>query len=87
MYENRLETIVNIIEQQNNNYIEYKPREQLPKPIKIIEVRTIDDEIIIKTRNKDRKKGHRPEKILQRIGKTNKRKMQKRLHPSHRRGR
>lgn len=56
MYESGLETIVNIIEQQNNNYIECKPRKQLPEPIKIIEAKTIYDEIIIKPRNKDRKK-------------------------------
>ncbi|MDD4719220.1 MAG: hypothetical protein PHY00_05340, partial [Bacilli bacterium] len=37
MYQNRLDTIVNIIENQNEKFIDYKPKEQLPEPKKIIE--------------------------------------------------
>lgn len=31
MYQNRLDTIVNIIENQNDKFIDYKPKEQLPE--------------------------------------------------------
>ncbi|HHX71161.1 MAG TPA: site-specific integrase [Gallicola sp.] len=56
MYQNRLDMIVNIIEAKNQQYINYKPQEQLTESIKIIETKAIDDTIIIKPRNKDKKK-------------------------------
>jgi hypothetical protein len=46
MYQNRLDTIVNIIENQNEKFIDYKTREQLPEPKKIIESEEDQDEYI-----------------------------------------
>lgn len=50
MYQNRLDTIVNIIERQNDKYLEYK--QQLPEPKKtIIDYTHVDRKK--KSKNKD----------------------------------
>lgn len=46
MYQNRLDTIVNIIENQNEKFIDYQSKEQLPEPMKIIESKEDQDEYI-----------------------------------------
>jgi hypothetical protein len=58
MYQNRLDNIVNIIENQNEKFIDYKPREQLPDPKKIIEAKEDQDEyiyVVPKKRNQKKK--------------------------------
>ena len=58
MYQNRLDTIVNIIENQNEKFIDYKPKEQLPEPKKIIESKEDQDEYIyiVPKKNKQKEK-------------------------------
>lgn len=56
IYQNRLDTIVNIIENQNGKVINYRPKEQLSKPKKRIESKEKQDKYIYIVPKKEAKR-------------------------------
>lgn len=54
MYQNRLDSIVNIIERQSENYLSYQEPIKVPDS-KIIETKSIDHEIVVIPKKKENK--------------------------------